>query len=163
MKLNELKPTKTTLKISTIKKKLTVNPLTLNDEVWLSERYTEEELQQIFLEINIKEISRIVFRLLDNESKKAFKAQDVDIILEDGSVVTKNLGGVELLRNACVGWDDKLALIEALNVAIGNSRPKAVESKKKVMNKKMMTGRVGQIFLIFLALSMVGTLIKFLL
>ena len=141
MNLTDLKPRQSKLKISTIKEELTLNPITLSDEAWLSEVYNPDELQKIFSEVNIKEISRIVFRLMNIEGKKIFKKQSVDFVTEDGEVLEQEIGGVELLRNACVGWEDKLALLNSLIDNMGISRPDVsgdeVEvGKKKVTKKK---------------------------
>lgn len=137
MNLAELRPQKSTFKLSTIKQELVMNPITLSDEVWLSQQYSQERIQQIFNHVDLNEISRIVFRLLDIDSKKLFRKQKVEFVTEDGDVLEKELGGVDLLRNACVGADDKLALLNAIIDNLGLSRPEVDEedSKKKTTAK----------------------------
>ena len=136
MNLADMKPKESKLKISTIKQELTLRPITLADEAWLDSEYGADEIQKIFTDVKIVEISRIVFRLLEIESKKLFKKQKVDFVTEDGDVKEVELGGVELLKRACVGWDDKMALIQALIDNLNISRPEQKETSKKKRSRK---------------------------
>ena len=160
MNLEDLKPTRTKLSLESVKKDLYLDPVTLLDEVWLNENYSQEELADIFTQVNMTEISRIAFRLLDDKSKMLFETKDVIFVTEDGEKVEKTMGGVDLFRSMCIGWNDKLALINAINIAIGASRPED-DGKKKVILATRNPRQIGLIFLMFFLVSMVGLLIIF--
>lgn len=135
MDLRELRPQESSFKLRAAKRSFTLNPITLADEVWLDEQYGSEMIQEIFLSTNIKEISRIVYRLLKVEDKQFFKTRPVTFIDEEGNEAEIQLGGVELLRYMVSGNDEKLELINALIENIGLSRPDAEEDSKKKATK----------------------------
>lgn len=139
MNLLDMKPKESKLKLKSLKNDLTLRPVSLADEAWLDEQYGSKEITKIFNEVNIKEISKIVFRLLDNESKKIFKKQIVEMIDENGDSSEVELGGVELFRSMIIGWDEKVALLNALLENIGLSRPaeKEIDVKKKAVKETM--------------------------
>lgn len=137
MDLTKLIPKETRFKLrQSGDEEFVMRPINLQDEIWLSEEYPGEEIGKVFEEINIKEISRIVFRLLDSESKKFFKKREVEIVDEDGDSESMELGGVALLQSLVSGWDEKAMLMEKLLENIGVSRPKMDEKDKDVKKKK---------------------------
>jgi hypothetical protein len=129
--LLELRPQESRLKLGSLKQELVLRPITLADEAWLDETYGSEEITKVFEEVNIKEISRIVFRLLRTDSKKLFKKQTVEIVDENGNCEDIELGGLDLLRTMIVGWPEKIALYNCLLDNIGISRPELDEPVKK--------------------------------
>lgn len=138
----QLKPKESTFRLKSAKDKVfTMNPITLADEVWLDETYGQEKIQKIFNDMNIKEISRIVFRLLKTEDKLFFKPQDVLFVNENGESEEIKLGGVELLRSMVIGNEEKLALMMALLENIGISRPVLDELSKEEVKKKKVSPR----------------------
>lgn len=140
MNLLELKPKHSKLKLKAIKQELILNPVTLADEAWMEEQYGAKQIAEIFEQVNIKEISRIVFRLLDNDSKRVFKKQTVEVIDENGDSHDVELGGLDLLRASIIGWQEKIALLNALLDNIGISRPDINEElkKKNIVEKETM-------------------------
>lgn len=130
MNLKDLKPKESRFKLKAAKREFTLNPITLADEVWLDEEFGQEKIEQIFTEINIKEISRIVFRLIKPEDKVFFKSRPVKFITEDGEELEQDLGGVELLRTMISGNDEKIGIINALLENIGLSRPDIDKDEK---------------------------------
>lgn len=138
MDLASMRPKEARFKLTTFEdKEFVMNPITMDDEAWLGETYGTEGVQQIFDELRMHEIARIVFRLLNVESKKVFKKQVVEFVTEDGEVTEVELGGVDLLRSSCVGWEDKLALVKALSENIGFSRPDIEENEGEAPKKKV--------------------------
>lgn len=135
----DLNPKESSFELKAIDKELRLNPVTLRDEAWLSENYSPEEIYQIFTDVNMLEISRIVFRLLNNDDKMFFKSREVTFITENGDELTEVIGGVTLLRELISGPQEKLAILNALNDTFGVSRPvadKPEPSKKKVVKKR---------------------------
>lgn len=110
MELKEIIPSKITVKLESIPVELIVNNLTLNDNVWLEEKYPGDELQKIYLESKMKDIVIIFARILSLESKRLIancKIIEIDDHgnekeLEDLSIAEK------LMRITC---DGELALI----------------------------------------------------
>jgi len=136
MNLMQMKPKESKLKLRALKKELTLRPINLADEAWIGETYGADEIMAIFEEVNLKEISRIVFRLIKDEDKLIFKSKIVTFITEDGEEIEQELGGVELLRNMVSGWEEKMGLVNALMENIGASRP---EPREKSVKKKVIT------------------------
>ena len=123
MELEKLVPKESKFRLNLADgKEFTMRPITLQDEIWLRETYGER-IQQIFEEMDVQEISRIVSRLLIVEDKRFFKKQDVTIVNEEGEELTIELGGVKLLQSLVSGWSDKTTLLKALLENIGFSRP----------------------------------------
>lgn len=137
MKLEKIKRKGVKLNLSKVKKPLIINEITLNDEVWLSEEYGEDALRTVFETMNIKELARILFRLMDNDSKKLFKAQEFESVDENGEETIEKIGGVELLTLLCIGNDDKLALISCFVDVLALSRPEVAEAIKKKAQMEM--------------------------
>ena len=127
MNLTSLVPRESRFKLNQVKDRdFTMRPINLADELWMEEEFGER-LGKIFEEINIKEISRIVFRLLVDDDKKFFKKREVKIVNEEGDEDKIELGGVNLLRALISGISDKTGLLESLLENIGLSRPQIKE------------------------------------
>lgn len=139
MNLMDLKPQESSFYLRAAKREFVMNPITLADEVWLDEVYGQDKIQEIFANVNIKEISRIVFRLIKPEDKVFFKTRTVYFITEDGEEVEKELGGVELLQTMISGNEEKLAIINALLENIGVSRPEVDNQPAEKPKKKAKT------------------------
>lgn len=113
-----------------------MRPINLRDEIWLKDTYGEDGIKEVFENVNIQEICRIIFRLLDEESKKFFQKQDVNIIDENGEQITETLGGVQLLYSLISGWDEKIKLLNKLLENIGISRGEDMDEDSPSEDKK---------------------------
>lgn len=122
------------------KKEFLLRPVTLADEVWLNENF--DDISEVFDNLRMDKIARIVFRLLTDESKLFFKAQDVVTVDEEGNEKTIRVGGVEMLQMAISGYSNKINVVVALLECIGFSRPEV--SKEDVTSegtvKKKLSG-----------------------
>lgn len=96
--------------------------INLNDEIWLQKEYGTA-IGKVFEEVNTKEISRIVFRLMEDEDKLFFAKRDIITVDEDGNKQELTIGGLKLLRYMISGWEEKIAVLNALLENIGLSRP----------------------------------------
>lgn len=99
-----------------------LNPVMLSDELWMQQTFGAE-LEIILKEVRMKEICRIVFRLMTDEDKQDFLKKEVQFINEEGDSMTKSIGGAELLFLLVSGFNEKIAIFEALLRTIGVSRP----------------------------------------
>jgi len=137
MNLTEMVPRESKFKLASVKKEFTLRPINLEDEIWLKREYGDARIQEIFEQIEIEPISRIVYRLITPEDKSFFKKRTIEIVTEDGDSLEEEMGGLKLFRFMIHGWDEKLALINALIENIGLSRPEVKEVNKKKAKKKV--------------------------
>ena len=121
MKLQNLVPKSTSFKLRLLNDRLTMKPITLGDEIWLNESIGQEGIKVAFETVNFNQISRIVYRLLDNESKAKLKKQKVTFYNDEGEENTVELGGVKLLQSLISGWSEKEEILEALLKNLGFS------------------------------------------
>lgn len=129
MKLSKITPIESTFKLRNAREEaFTMRPVNLADEIWLDRTYGNKIID-VFNNLNIKEISRIVFRLLKDEDKEFFVKRDLTIINEVGDRETMHIGGVELLQYLISGWDEKINILNALHENIGFSRPEPKEQE----------------------------------
>lgn len=103
-------------------KKFTLRPCNLADESWM-QRTFGKDLEMIFKEIKVEEISRIVFHMMEPESKAEFSPVEIKEVDEDGITSITKIGGVALFRTLVVDTKDKMAILQALLETIGVSRP----------------------------------------
>jgi len=137
MNLNEILPKSKSFKLAMLNDTLKVKPVTLSDEIWLVETFGVDGVQKIFEQVKFSEISKIVWRLLDNKSKAKLKKQVVVVYNDEGEETEHKLGGVELLNSLISGWGEKEEIIAALLASLGftdNMLDEIAESsgKKKV-------------------------------
>jgi hypothetical protein len=99
-----------------------LNPITLADEIWMQQTFGDS-IADIFSQIKMKEISRIVYRLMTEEDKEDFAARTVIIMNEEGEKLEKRMGGAELLFVQISGYGEKIKIFEALLQTLGISRP----------------------------------------
>lgn len=114
-----------------------MRPVSLRDEVWLKNTFGAE-LQKILQDMQMRQVCRIVFHLLEEESKEHFAKTTVTIMNEEGDRVSETLGGAELLYALVSGFDEKMVVFQALLETIGISRPvqeKFVEAEKKKLQE----------------------------
>ena len=123
MDLKKIVPQESSFYLRLAERSFTMRPINLEDEIWLENEYPGSKVQDIFENLNMPEISRIVFRLIKNEDKEFFKKQSVKIVNEEGEEMEVDLGGVKLLTALISGWDEKATVINSLLANIGFSRP----------------------------------------
>lgn len=140
MDLTKLIPKETSFKLRQVEDQVFhMRPINLQDEIWLAETYPGDEIEKIFTQMDIKEISRVVFRLLKPEDKKFFAKREVEIIDEDGESETVEIGGVVLLQSLISGWEEKGMILETLLENIGLSRPQIASIKGEKKSTKKAT------------------------
>jgi len=114
MKLNlsDLKPEEATFTLSEFPDKtFTLKKFSLNAQLWMNERFGQEQVKGIFENRRLAEISEVVF-----------------FLLKDKSVITS----LEALREAIVTNQDRVAMMGALLKTIGISQPVMDKLKKDV-------------------------------
>jgi len=123
MDLSQLKPKAAKFILDSMgeEKEFHLRPVNLSDEVWLNENF--EDMSDVFDNLRMDKIARIVFRLLTDESKLFFQTQDVDTVDEEGNEMTMKVGGVKMLQMAISGYENKINVVVALLECIGFSRP----------------------------------------
>jgi len=133
MVLQDLIPKSCSFKLKTLDERLTLNPITLADEIWLSEKYGVDCLTKIFTDVNFVEIVNIVYRLLSVDSKSKLQKQRVEFYDEEGNKSYHELGGVKLLYSMISGNKEKEEVMVSLLETIGFSKQitEEIESNKK--------------------------------
>lgn len=133
IRIEDIVPQGAKFKLRSTGRSYKINALSLADEIWINEEFGKG-LEDIFKQVKMKEICRIIFRLMDEGDKEEFAAQDVTIMNEQGEKITKRLGGSELLFLMISGFQEKIDIFQALLQTIGVSRPlmdKLSEEEKK--------------------------------
>ena len=137
--MEELKPQESSFKLASTGHTYHLRKLALSDEIWIKQNYGDK-LHIVFDPISpdFEAICRIVYRQIDN--REDFVLSEVTVVEEDGTTVTKKLGGYQLLAEAVVGQQEKLDLIAAFNECAGLSRPepkkKAIQAVKRMIGLK---------------------------
>lgn len=132
--LKDLKPIKTKVKLAALNEEVILKPFSLDDEIWLKHEFGEEGLAKLSKDndIDFKSLSKVIWRVIENKS--LFKKQKVIEYDDDGNEKEIEIGGYKLFSRCIIGIEEKINLMNALNEAIGISRPIIKEvSKKKVM------------------------------
>jgi hypothetical protein len=145
IQLEDLVPQGAQFTLRKTEKTYRMNAVSLADEMWINQTFGES-LGEIFKNIKMKEICRIVFRLLDDEDKEDFLARDVTIINEMGEKLTQRMGGSELMFLLISGYAEKIEIFEALLQTIGISRPMLNQLKDEVgapIREEKKTPRTG--------------------
>lgn len=122
IRLEDIIPEGATFTLRKTGKTYRLNPVNLSDELWMSNTFGER-LDDIFKNIRMKDICRIVFRLMDEDDKQDFAAKDVAFMNEEGETLEKRMGGAELLFVLVSGYAEKIEIFQALLTTIGVSRP----------------------------------------
>lgn len=139
MKLTDISPTESKLKLKNVVSELTLRPINLADEVWLANKFGEDGIAKIFTQMDLQAIAEIVWHQLNAESRSNFKKKTVTFIGDTGEELEWELGGIELFYHTITGAEDKLAIINAILDNLNLSRPEVkdepVEVKKKTQKK----------------------------
>jgi hypothetical protein len=138
MELTSLVPRDIKFNLTSIKdREFTMKAITLADKIWLDENFPNGQIAEIFLNINIKEICRIIFRLLTPEDKLFFKKQKVKIVNEEGDEEEIEIGGVALLQSLISGGiGEELELVNALLKNMGYSDNQIEDIKNGKLDEK---------------------------
>lgn len=133
LKLEDLCPQQGRFRLkSTGETEYTLRPMTLADRAWINATFPGK-IDKIFSQLQANELSQIVYRLMDDDSKAKFKPRSVRIFNEDTGVETSGeVGGWRLLAAIAQGGLQELeGMMKALLHTIGISEP-IIEELAKV-------------------------------
>ena len=142
-------PSDVTLTVNGELKTFTLRAFSLSDRVWVTHKFGER-VQEIFSQLNMPEICKIVYHQLEDGDKELFQAQDVEYFDDDGEKKKTRLTGPQVLMSCIKGGPlEEVKVIQSLLKCIGVSEPilskseeEKIESKKKQKtNRKKRTGR----------------------
>lgn len=132
MKLEDIIPQPATFTLKQTGKTYTLRPISLDDEIWLHREFGAD-IQNIFAQGRMKEISRIVFHQLVDEDKEDFLQKKVTYVNEEGVKISEmKKGGSDLLNAVIIGQSEKLEVIKALVKTLGVSRGEEDTEKKSI-------------------------------
>ena len=132
MELKQVLPGKVSFTLERLGQPLTLNLLSLEDNVWMEENYPGEQLNAVYSEPRVKDILRILCRILDIESKRLIsKTNIVEIDIETG--IETNVEGLSLMDKLYkITGDGELAVVMA---AIFEVRKRSNEIVQKLQEK----------------------------
>jgi hypothetical protein len=122
IELEDIVPRPATFYLERTKKTYHLRAVSLEDELWMRRTFGDE-IQNIFSQIQMEPICRIVFRQLEEKDKEDFLEQTVTLINEKGQKISETKGGSELLLCLICGFEEKIQIFKALMKTIGISRP----------------------------------------
>lgn len=132
MDLSQLKRKMGKFKLTSIEghegKEFRLRPFNLSDEAWLQQTFGDQ-ITNIFEEVRMVEIGKIVWHQMLVEDKKFFKKRDIEFVDEEGYITSSEVGGLELLQQTITGWEDYASVVNALLDTIGMSRPELIENE----------------------------------
>lgn len=116
---------------------LVLRPVNIQDQVWLKKEIGAEAFQKALSEMDMEVVSRVIYRQLDNESKRKLAPVDIIEIDEDGVESKQTLNGPARLRAGIRGLNHNSQILSSLLRTLGYSYPDAPEenSEKKTVNQ----------------------------
>lgn len=84
MELKEIIPPKISFRVERINKELTLNLMTVEDNLWIEENYPGDQISEVFTKLKVRDILRIIARMLDIESKRTLSRYEIIEIDEMG-------------------------------------------------------------------------------
>lgn len=128
--MEELIPEGSEFYLKSTQKTYHLRPCTVADEIWI-----KKNAAQFKNDSELEQACKYAFRLMTDEDKKEFIAQEVTIIDDLGETAKVKMGGWILLMNLISGSKEKEAVGEAVLKAIGVSR-QAIEEMNEQSQKK---------------------------
>lgn len=118
IKLEDLVPEEAEFTLKSTGKTYYMRPVNIGDEAFIKKEFNGD-LKGILEDP--ESFSRLVFRLLKEESKKEFAVQDVTFIDENGESVKAKLGGYKLFYCVVQGVNEKNMIAKCLLKCFGFS------------------------------------------
>lgn len=144
VKLEDLVPQGAEFNLKQTGKTYKLRAVSAADEIWMKQTFGDD-LQKVFSEVRIREICRIVFRIMEQDSKASLAVRDVTIMDESGKEEKIQLGGVDLLMTLVSGISEQVEILKALLQTIGISRPMIdgfeAEAEKKSLEAQLTGGQ----------------------
>ena len=135
LKMQDIRPKPSSFTLAYNNKTYRLRAVSLEDEIWMNQTFGER-LNDVFKELQMEHICRIVFRLMESDCRPDFASTTVKIINETGDEVSETMGGYRLLMAMMTGGpDEKIHVINALMETIGLSRPVAEKIVKDDADK----------------------------
>jgi hypothetical protein len=134
MNLEELLPTPQTFKIKAFDVEFKLRPCTLGEYILMGETFSMSVIE-LLNDLNLETLCKIILFLLDEESKKTFKAVEVNTIdCLTGAEVKTTLGGYRLLLKNVANVTEQKYLMDKVLLCMGHKATSdipAVATKKK--------------------------------
>lgn len=103
-------------------KTIHLRPVSLEDELWIQKNLGD--VDAAFKKGKVRDIARIVFRLMVDEDRELFKTREVIVVGENGEETKESVGGIDLLCRVVRGTE-KISMMNAVLKIIGASRAMA--------------------------------------
>lgn len=117
--------------LSRLGKEVHLNPISIEDDEWMSESFDQQELIEAFTKVNVDIIFAVFWRLLDVEAKRLISKATV---VEWDGLVEKQvevLDPIVKLKKIVAGAKEIMQIMTAIINTRKNSMPDVVETQKK--------------------------------
>ena len=125
------RPAREKVFLKRLNKEVTLNFITIEDEEWLAEQWSTEELNRLWSQGDLNVILTVFWRFLDDDSKRLVAG--VKLVRWEGAkeVVVKTTDPVEILKSVISGADEAKAIVQAMyGMRVkSNEQTEAVEKK----------------------------------
>ena len=144
LSLEDIVPVKGSFSLKSTGNTYTLRMFSLADEAWAVRTWGKDGWQKVFRDMDMVQICRLVYQLLENECKKDFMKKSYEFVDEKGNSVTMELGGVDALIALVCGEQEHVAMLQALMQSRGIT-PKAAEAVSQMdESKKKMSESTGE-------------------
>lgn len=132
--LSDMAPESATFNVGEIE--ATLRPCTLDDWAWLQATFGDE-VDQKLKKMPFKDLVRISYRLMDQDSRGKFRSVTIKEIDENGDEVEAKIPGYQMLGRALEGLDSIQGLTEAFmkSMGFGNLSDEDVADLEKKVRK----------------------------
>ena len=137
MKLEDIKPPRSSFKLSSNNKEYFIRPFTLEDEIW-AKNTLGDDIDNIFRgdSVDFDQFTRLIYRVIGDKSD--FKKVTSTTYDDDGDEIELSIGGYKKFQTMVYNMDDKISILKAFNEVMAKSRPeiKAGMDVKDTNDKK---------------------------
>lgn len=148
MEIKEILPGKINLKIERIDAPLALNLLTVEDNIWLDDTFPDGGLDKILREVKVKDLIKVVLRMIDLPTKRLLGRMDIVDVDEKGHEI--KLENLTLNEKLCklINEGEVTAIIDAIIESKKRSNEivtKFNEKYKKKPEEDLQTGKPSSI------------------
>jgi hypothetical protein len=104
---------------------LVLRPLSVQDQMWVKSKFSQEQLQVAFEKMDMEVICALVYHQLDHESKSKIPATETESFDDEGNPTRSKITGPQRLKLGITGLKHMLLVLQALIKIIGFSMPLA--------------------------------------
>lgn len=126
--------------LSKLEKEVFLNPISIADDEWMTEKWDKETLGNAFRDVNVDILFEIFWRILDVEGKRLIaKAQIIEYVGMKETVLEID-EPVEKLKKIVAGGKEIMSIMMAIYETRVKSNPDPVSNQKKSLKEELPLG-----------------------